>query len=366
VRRSQAAVVVRAAESRLRICVVRAGVDWCSSSWLHTMCRSHRVAGNAGWSCLSVEEVAARGVGHSAVTCSSQSVAPRTPSRVAVEPSHVLLLSVDGMHQRPAVYVATIHARRFDLVRTGTEFTAASTPFPSDSFRAWSVSSRAVTPRDRIYYDPTPRADRSQCEPGRRTCPGYATPDARRTGAFDESADRNSTDSTPDKDCRTCRGYLVDDSVAQSRSTPLTCRSIADLPAVYPHSYLKVNTVSRSRGERAGTACRTSTRRTKSSTVRRAPASTTCSPRKSTPPPTAPAKTGHVNSLTNIRPLQGRRGPQRDRRQDHSGTTHVGMPRSSDELQSCPPPRTADLRRATRAQPRWIKTGSSTADSSTT
>jgi hypothetical protein len=50
--------------------------------------------------------------------------------------AHVLLLSVDGMHESDLVhYVATHpHSALASLVSAGTEFTHAQTTFPSDSF----------------------------------------------------------------------------------------------------------------------------------------------------------------------------------------------------------------------------------------
>ena len=55
---------------------------------------------------------------------------------------HVLLISVDGMHQSDLRWYVDRHPRSAlaALVRRGTEYTRARTPFPSDSFPAWSAS----------------------------------------------------------------------------------------------------------------------------------------------------------------------------------------------------------------------------------
>src|ERR1700736_620470 len=56
------------------------------------------------------------------------------PARAAAK--HVLLLSIDGMHQSDLVWYVSQHpdSALAKLVGNGVEFTGAQTPFPSDSF----------------------------------------------------------------------------------------------------------------------------------------------------------------------------------------------------------------------------------------
>jgi len=69
---------------------------------------------------------------------------------------HVLLLSVDGLHQSDlARYVSQHHHSALAaLVKRGTEFTHARTPFPSDSFPGMVGQLTGGNPRTTgVYYD---------------------------------------------------------------------------------------------------------------------------------------------------------------------------------------------------------------------
>jgi predicted AlkP superfamily pyrophosphatase or phosphodiesterase len=73
-----------------------------------------------------------------AVLAGAAAVASVTASAGKGSPTadHVLLLSVDGLHQSDLAWYANNHpsSALAKLVHTGVEFTHARTPFPSDSF----------------------------------------------------------------------------------------------------------------------------------------------------------------------------------------------------------------------------------------
>ena len=69
---------------------------------------------------------------------------------------HVLLLSVDGMHQSDLVWYVQTHpgSALAKIVGAGTEFTSARTPVPSDSLPGMVGQVTGGNPRSTgIYYD---------------------------------------------------------------------------------------------------------------------------------------------------------------------------------------------------------------------
>ena len=164
------------------------------------------------------------------------------PSSVKTQ-QHVLLVSVDGLHQSDlAWYVkAHPHSALAALVGRGAQFTAASTPFPSDSFPGMVGQVTGGDPRTTgVYYDVT--YNHALLAPGTRDC-ATATPGT--TVAFDESAD---LDPTALDAGQGLTGLPA--SILSMTSTPQSLLNPAALPVdpatclpVYPHSYLKVNTV---------------------------------------------------------------------------------------------------------------------------
>lgn len=164
---------------------------------------------------------------------------------------HVLLLSVDGMHQADLRwYIArNPHSALASLVRHGTEFTAARTPFPSDSFPGMIGQLTGGNPGTTgIYYDVT--YNHALIDPSASTeatpRPGLcAKPKLGANVPYDESLDRDGSrldagqglPNLPEAILRmTPRPQTLIDPT-RLPITPHTCRR------VYPHSYLKVNTV---------------------------------------------------------------------------------------------------------------------------
>jgi hypothetical protein len=156
---------------------------------------------------------------------------------------HVLLLSVDGMHQADLERYVRAHpaSALAALARGGREFSAARTPVPSDSFPGLVAQVTGGNPASTgIYYDDS--YDRELLAAGTTSCAG-ATPGAEVAYSEQLDSDPRSLDAgqglagLPD----TILTMTADpDAVIDPAQLPVdgsTCRP------VYPHSYLKVNTI---------------------------------------------------------------------------------------------------------------------------
>ncbi|MEV6900271.1 alkaline phosphatase family protein [Amycolatopsis sp. NPDC051372] len=156
---------------------------------------------------------------------------------------HVLLVSVDGMHQSDLVwYTATHpHSELANLLAHGTQYTHASTPVPSDSFPGMvgqlTGGNRATTG---VYYDAT--YNHALLPAGTTQCAG-AKPGAVVDYTEDLDRDKNALDAGQGV------GGLPDGVLAMT-GDPRTLIDPAKLPVdpqtcqpVYPHQYLRVNTV---------------------------------------------------------------------------------------------------------------------------
>ncbi len=138
---------------------------------------------------------------------------------------HVLLISVDGMHEIDlARYVAFHpHSALAMLSARGKRYVNAFTPAPSDSFPGLVAQVTGGNPvTTGVYYDDS--YDKTLFKPG-SACRG-----ARGTEVlYDESIDRNSTELDA--------GGGIDPA-----KLPLALTSRGCVP-VYPHSYLRVDTI---------------------------------------------------------------------------------------------------------------------------
>ncbi|GAC1610534.1 MAG: hypothetical protein NVS3B26_17800 [Mycobacteriales bacterium] len=155
---------------------------------------------------------------------------------------HVLLLSVDGLHQSDlvwftAAYPQSVLAR---LVHRGTDYTAASTPFPSDSFPGMTAQVTGGDPRTTgVYYDDS--WNRRLLPAGTRNCSGVS-PGVEVT--YFEQLDRDPAALDAGQGLP---GLPA--SIARMTSQPRDVIDPAQLPVdpvtctpVYPHQYLHVNT----------------------------------------------------------------------------------------------------------------------------
>src|SRR5579872_2735646 len=103
--------------------------------------------------------------------------------------NHVLLISVDGLHQSDLAWYVDRHpsSALAKLVRNGVEFTGARTPFPSDSFPGMVAQVTGGNPKSTgIYYDDS--FNHSMFPAGTTNCSGPA-PGAEVT--YFEAADKN-------------------------------------------------------------------------------------------------------------------------------------------------------------------------------
>jgi hypothetical protein len=156
---------------------------------------------------------------------------------------HVLLISVDGLHQTDLAWYIRTHrgSALARLVSNGVEFTNAQTPVPSDSFPGMVGQVTGGNPSTTgIYYDDS--WNNALLPPGTTSCSGVA-PGAEVT--YFEQADLNSHSIDAGQGLSGLPG-----SILQMTGNPRTLIDPAQLPVdpvtcqpVYPHQYIKVNTV---------------------------------------------------------------------------------------------------------------------------
>ena len=156
---------------------------------------------------------------------------------------HVLLISVDGLHQSDLAWYVRTHrgSALARLVNTGAEFTNAHAPVPSDSFPGMVAQVTGGNPSSTgIFYDDSWNA--SLLPAGTTSCAGVA-PGAEVT--YFEQADLNPHSIDAGQGLSGLPG-----STLQMTGNPRTLIDPAQLPVdpatcqpVYPHQYIKVNTV---------------------------------------------------------------------------------------------------------------------------
>ena len=178
---------------------------------------------------------------------------------------HVLLISVDGLHQSDLAYYVRVnpHSTLARLVSDGTDYTHAQTTLPSDSFPGLIAQLTGGGPGIAgVYYDDT--YNHELLPPGTRDCtsvpPGTEV-------AWTEAADRSQNPIALDAGQKladraltalpinTLRQTLADapaltKAILRMTPTPQALLDPAALPVdpktclpVYPHDYIKVNTV---------------------------------------------------------------------------------------------------------------------------
>jgi Uncharacterized proteins of the AP superfamily len=165
------------------------------------------------------------------------------PNGTAGHSRHVLLLSVDGLHAKDLAWYVSAHpgSAVASLVARGTTYTHAQTPVPSDSFPGMVAQVTGGDPGTTgVYYDDT--YNRALLPAGTTQCAGV-TPGAE--VAFTESADKNPSALDAGQ-----RLSGLPNGILSMTGTPSTLLDPATLPVdpttctpVYPHQYLKVNTV---------------------------------------------------------------------------------------------------------------------------
>src|ERR1035441_5674886 len=156
---------------------------------------------------------------------------------------HVLLISVDGLHQSDLDWYIANHpdSELAKLTTGGAEYTSAHTPVPSDSDPGMTAQMTGGNPRTTgVFYDV--EYNHALLPPGTTSCHGQPT------GAnviYDSPDDIDVT--------RLDAGQGLSglpDSILNMTSTPQNLLVPSTFPVdpntckpIYPHSYLKVNTI---------------------------------------------------------------------------------------------------------------------------
>jgi len=163
--------------------------------------------------------------------------------QVPDEDHHVLLLSVDGLHQSDLSWYISQNptSALARLSRRGVNYTNAQTPVPSDSFPGLLAQVTGGNPRSTgVYYDFS--YNPSLLAPGTTAC---STTPRGTVVAYDESLDQDPSSIDAGQGLAGLPG-----SILSMAANPTTLINPANLPVdpttckpVYPHQYLKVNTV---------------------------------------------------------------------------------------------------------------------------
>ncbi|MFB9930519.1 alkaline phosphatase family protein [Amycolatopsis halotolerans] len=156
---------------------------------------------------------------------------------------HVLLLSVDGLHQSDLDWYTRTHpgSALAALAAHGTEYAHANTPVPSDSFPGMVGQVTGGNPASTgIYYDAT--YNRALLPAGTTSCAGVKPGS---TVDYTEDLDRNQGAIDAGQGLPN-----LPDGVLAMTGNPRSLINPAALPVdpktckpVYPHQYLRVNTV---------------------------------------------------------------------------------------------------------------------------
>ena len=164
---------------------------------------------------------------------------------------HVLLISVDGLHQNDLDWFVANHPNSTlaNLVGNGISYTEALTPFPSDSFPGMVGQVTGGNPRTTgIYYDDA--FSRSLLPPGTTVCEN-AAPGAEVQYAenIDKDLDRlDAGQGIPGLYSNVPSSFALISQLSSHPASDLI--DPTQLPVdpgtclpVYPHQYLKVNTI---------------------------------------------------------------------------------------------------------------------------
>ncbi len=156
---------------------------------------------------------------------------------------HVLLISVDGLHQADLSWYVAQHPHSVlaSLVKGGIDYTSAQTTNPSDSFPGMIAQFTGATAgQSGVYYDDT--YNHALLPPGTTNCKGVPLGTE---VAWTEAADINLNSIDAGEGLSGLPG-----SILKMTGNPVTVLDPANLPVdpktckpVYPNQYLRVNTV---------------------------------------------------------------------------------------------------------------------------
>ncbi len=191
--------------------------------------------------------------------------AAAVPASIGRHVDHVLLLSIDGMHQSDlAWYVRTHRASALAaLAGRSVQYTGAQTTFPSDSFPGMVAQLTGAGPgASGVYYDDT--YNRALLPPGTLDCTSTAKgTEVSWTEALDRSQNPIAMDAgqhlpapaltaltTNSKGQTLAASTALTAAILQMTPNPQALIDPAALPVdpatclpLYPHQYLRVNTV---------------------------------------------------------------------------------------------------------------------------
>jgi hypothetical protein len=156
---------------------------------------------------------------------------------------HVLLISVDGLHQSDLEWYIAYHpsSELAKLTKGGAEYASAHTPVPSDSDPGMTAQMTGGNPRTTgVFYDV--EYNRALLPPGTTSCHGqptganvvYDSPDDLDVTRLDAGQGLSGLPSSILNMTSTPQDLLVPSTFPVD---PVTCKPI------YPHAYLKVNTI---------------------------------------------------------------------------------------------------------------------------
>jgi len=181
--------------------------------------------------------------GLAAVVAVASTTGGASAHRPAPAAKHVLLLSVDGLHQADLAWYVHQHPRSAlaRLVWKGVDFTNAQTPFPSDSFPGMVAQVTGGNPKTTgVYYDDT--WNHALLPAGTTSCAGVK-PGVEVT--YFEALDRNPLALDAGQGLTG-----LPDGILGMTGNPVSLIDPALLPVdpatckpVYPHQYLEVNTI---------------------------------------------------------------------------------------------------------------------------
>lgn len=178
--------------------------------------------------------------------------APASAQESAHQTKHVLLLSVDGLHQSDLMWYVRTHpdSTLSLLVKQGTDFTNAQTPFPSDSFPGMTAPMTGGNPKSTgIYYDDT--YNRSLYSPAAYSSTGAPNPLHDCSGltlgtevTYFEALDKDPLSLDAGQGLSGLPSTILGLTPnAASLIDPQQLPRDASCNVVYPHQYLRVNTI---------------------------------------------------------------------------------------------------------------------------
>jgi hypothetical protein len=174
-------------------------------------------------------------------TVASAAAAPADDGHGGIR--HVLLISVDGLHQQDLAWYVKAHPNSAlaGLYDRGLEYSSAKTPFPSDSFPGLMAQVTGGDPKvTGVYYDDTFNHDVFPA--GTTDCSG---PVPGGEAAYTEAADVDQSSIDAGQGLAGLPG-----SILQMTANPLDVINPASLPVdpatckpILPNQYIKVNTI---------------------------------------------------------------------------------------------------------------------------